>query len=266
MRRSIRISLPLPLSGSANENKMEKIETIPVSWPAPKRIHALTTTRVGGVSAGPYENFNLGDHVGDEPSSVKLNRTLLRQALKLPAEPLWLKQVHGVDVVDAATATTGVIADGAYTNKSGVVLAIMTADCLPIFLCDREGTEIGLVHAGWRGLAAGVMEAGLRAMGAPRHHLLAHLGPAIGPQSYEVGDGVRQEFVRHDPGAIRAFSATSEGKWLVDMYELARMRLHAHGVTQVTGGEHCTFRERDKFFSFRRDGVCGRMVSLIWID
>lgn len=244
---------------------MEKIKTLSALWPAPNNVHALTTTRVGGMSAAPYDTFNLGDHVGDESECVRRNRALLRDELKLPVEPLWLKQVHGVDVVDGAVTKAGAIADGAYTDKPGAVLAIMTADCMPIFLCDRDGTEVGLVHAGWRGLAAGVVEAGLRAMGAPRQHLLAHLGPGIGAQSYEVGDIVRDEFVRHDPEAARAFAAVGDGKWLADMYELARMRLRAFGVMQVSGGEHCTLRERERFFSYRRDGVTGRMVSLIWL-
>jgi hypothetical protein len=246
--------------------KMEKIKTIPANWPAPAHVHALTTTRMGGVSAAPYDTFNLGDHVGDDPNAVKMNRTLLRQALKLPGEPLWLRQVHGIEVVDATSAAAGVTADGAYTNQAGVVLAVLTADCLPIFLCDRDGTEIGIVHAGWRGLVGGVIEAGLRALGAPRHHLLAHLGPAIGPQSYEVGDEVRQEFVRQDAQASRAFAAVEEGKWLADLYELARMRLHAYGVTHISGGEHCTWREREALYSYRRDAVTGRLASLIWLD
>lgn len=248
-----------------DQSQVEKIKIISAQWNAPKHVRALTTTRLGGVSAPPYENFNMGDHVGDDPMSVRMNRTIMRQALKLPGEPLWLKQVHGVNVVDAAAATAGVTADGAYTNKRGIVLAVLTADCLPVFLCDRDGAEIGIVHAGWRGLVAGVVEAGLRAMGAPRHHLLAHLGPGIGGQSYEIGDDVRNEFVRHDPEAARAFLAVAEGKWLADMYELARMRLRSYGVTEITGGEYCTYRDRDKFFSYRRDGVTGRMVSAIWL-
>ncbi len=245
---------------------MENIKPISATWPAPKHVRALTTTRTGGLSSGAYQSFNLGDHVGDDPHAVKMNRALLRQTFKLPAEPVWLKQVHGVDVVNAEKVEAGTIADGAYTDKRNVVLAVLTADCLPVFLCDRDGTEIGIVHAGWRGLASGVVEAGLRAMGAPRHHLLAHLGPAIGAQAYEVGDDVRQEFVRHEAEASRAFSATGEGKWLVNMVELTRMRLHAFGITQVTGGEHCTYREPERFFSYRRDGACGRMASLIWIE
>ena len=246
---------------------MEKIKIISAQWSAPKHVRALTTTRMGGVSPAPYENFNLGDHVGDDAHAVHMNRAVFRQAMRLPSNPVWLKQVHGTNIVNAAAiaADADITADGAYTDKPGVVLAVLTADCLPIFLCDRNGTEVAIVHAGWRGLAAGVIEAGIRATGAPCAHLLAHLGPGIGPQSYEVGDEVRQEFVRHDSEAARAFAAVAEGKWLADMYELARMRLHSFGVTEITGGQYCTYRDKDKFFSYRRDGVTGRMVSAIWI-
>jgi YfiH family protein len=171
-----------------------------------------------------------------------------------------------VNVVDAATARPGVTADGAYTDQAGVVLAVLTADCLPIFLCDREGTRIALLHAGWRGLAAGVIEAGVERLQTPGAELLAWLGPGIGAEAYEVGDEVRNAFTAHDPGADAAFRAHGSGKWLADMYALARRRLAALGVTAVSGGSHCTFRERDKFFSYRRDGACGRMAALAWLN
>lgn len=241
------------------------LDVIAATWPAPPNVRALTTTRSGGASRGRYESLNLGDHVGDDPDAVQRNRALLRAALNLPAEPLWLKQVHGTNVVDAASAEPGVAADGAGTDKPGVVLAVLTADCLPVFLCDRAGTRIALLHAGWRGLAAGVIEAGVRRLGVRGTEVLAWLGPAIGPQSYEVGEEVRAAFIGRDAAAGRAFRANGPGRWWADIYELARQRLHALGVGAISGGEHCTLREQDRFFSFRRDGQCGRMASLLWL-
>jgi YfiH family protein len=234
-------------------------------WSELTHIRALTTIRSGGVSIGAYESLNLGDHVGDDPEAVARNRKLLRESLRLPAEPLWLKQVHGTTVVNAAEAHPGVTADGAWTDKREVVLAVLTADCLPVFLCDKAGTRIALLHAGWRGLAAGIVEDGVRALNVRGAELVAWLGPAIGPEAYEVGDDVRSAFVAHDPGATSAFRQNGSGRWLADMYGLARRRLVALGVTDISGGDHCTFRERDKFFSYRRDGATGRMASLLWL-
>lgn len=245
---------------------MENIKTIPALWSAPNGVHALTTTRVGGVSASPYNTFNLGDHVGDDASAVAANRALLRKELKLPSEPIWLKQVHGVNVVDAATAASGVTADGAWTDRRGVVLAILTADCLPVFLCDRAGMKVALLHAGWRGLAAGVIEAGVRALGVPGEELLAFLGPAIGPAGYEVGNEVRAAFTSEDPRAGTAFLPRGDGRWAADLYGLAQMRLHALGVADVQYEDRCTCGEPEVFFSYRRDGATGRMASLIWIE
>jgi YfiH family protein len=225
----------------------------------------LTTVRAGGYSTGVYESFNLGDHVGDDPEAVQRNRARLRESLKIP-EPSWLKQVHGIDVVEAEFGVAGAVADGSYTEMVGTVCAVLTADCLPVFLCDRQGTKVALVHAGWRGLANGVIEAGVLALRLPADELLAWLGPGIGPEAYEVGDDVRHAFVEHDPDAATAFQAREHGKWLADMYALARQRLQGMGVGAVYGGDHCTFRERDRFFSYRRDGVTGRMASLIWLE
>ncbi len=244
---------------------MPKLQLITAEWSAPPNVRALTTTRSGGASRGPYESFNLGDHVGDEPAAVQRNRALLREALHLPAEPLWLTQVHGTNVVEAATAPSGVTADGAWTDRPGVVLAVLTADCLPVFLCDRAGTKIALLHAGWRGLAAGVIEAGVVRLGVPGAELFAWLGPAIGPDSYEVGEEVRAAFVAHDAAAAQAFRANGPGRWRADLYALARQRLRALGVPAVHGGGHCTRREAGRFYSYRRDGQCGRMASLLWL-
>lgn len=243
----------------------DKLEFVYPDWPAPKNVRAVTTTRAGGVSRGPYESLNLGDHVGDGPEAVRRNRALLRAALKLPSEPLWLRQVHGTNVV-AATAQAGVTADGAWTERRDVVCAVLTADCLPVFLCDRHGTKVALLHAGWRGLAAGVIEAGVRALGIPGENLLAWLGPAIGPQSYEVGDDVRNAFLGADPQAAQAFAPGAAGRWRADMHALARQRLGALGVREIHGGGRCTLREAGRFFSHRRDGTCGRMASLIWLE
>lgn len=235
-------------------------------WPAPANVKALTTIRVGGLSRGPYASFNLGDHVGDDPEAVRRNRARLRETLTLSAEPVWLRQVHGVNVIDAASVNAGATADGAWTDRPDVVCAVLTADCLPVFLCNRQGTKVALLHAGWRGLMAGVIEAGLQALAAPGAELLAWLGPAIGPDSYEVGDAVRDAFIAQDAGAVVCFRAQGTGQWHADLYALARRRLQARGVNAIGGGHFCTLREPERFYSYRRDGVTGRMASLIWLD
>ena len=239
---------------------------IAAPWPAVARVRAVTTVRSGGVSAAPFDTFNLGDHVGDDPAAVRANRARLRTGLALPAEPLWLTQVHGTRVVAAAETQPGTEADGSFTDHAGVVCAVLTADCLPVFLCDRAATRVAVVHAGWRGLAAGVVEQGLAAMGVAGNQMLAWLGPAIGPQVFEVGDEVRQTFVSHQPEAVLAFQKNTRGRYYADIYALARLRLAAAGVTQVYGGEYCTYTESQRFFSYRRDGQTGRMAALIWLD
>ncbi len=233
-------------------------------WPTPARVRALSTTRAGGVSAAPYASLNLGTHVGDDPACVAANRARVRSLL--PAEPCWLNQVHGTAVVDAATAAGVPAADAAVSRTPGAVCVVMTADCLPVLLCDRAGTVVGAAHAGWRGLHGGVIEACVAAMRVAPSEIMAWLGPAIGPQAFEVGDEVRAAFVAADPGADAAFRpAGVPGKWLADIYLLARRRLAALGVTAIHGGEGCTVAEPARFFSFRRDGATGRMASLIWL-
>lgn len=232
-------------------------------WPAPANVHALQTTRLGGVSSGPWASLNLGDHVGDDPAAVATNRA--RIAAGLPAEPLWMKQVHGVVVADADRAEVAPEADAAVARAEGRVCAVMTADCLPILLCDRDGTVVGAAHAGWRGLCGGVIEATVAAMAVAPGRLMAWLGPAIGPSAFEVGDEVRTAFVAADASAGAAFSPGRDGKWLADIYELARQRLATLGVSDVHGGNHCTVGESETFFSYRRDGVTGRMATLIWL-
>ncbi|MEZ5614296.1 MAG: peptidoglycan editing factor PgeF [Rhodocyclaceae bacterium] len=233
-------------------------------WPAPAGVRALVTTRSGGVSTGPYASMNLAEHVGDDPGFVAENRCRLRT--HLPAEPLWLSQVHGHAVVCAEDAVEGVAADAAFTRRAGRVCAVLTADCLPVLLCNDAGTVVAAAHAGWRGLAGGVIEATLRAMNEPPAHLLAWLGPAIGPQAFEVGAEVRAAFLAHSPDAAAAFAAQENGKWLADLYRLAGLRLHGLGVERVFGGGFCTCRDPQRFYSFRREKTTGRMATLIWME
>jgi YfiH family protein len=235
-------------------------------WPAPSAVHAAVTTRIGGVSLEPYATFNLAAHVGDHPSSVSANRARLRDNLQLPSEPVWLRQVHGVKVIDASQAGVDPEADGAYTMRSGNVCAVLTADCLPVLLCDRSGTRVAALHAGWRGLVNGVIEAGVKALGLDGHELMAWLGPAIGPTAFEVGAEVCQAFASQDPQAETAFQPLTGGKYLANIYQLARQRLTAMGIHQIFGGEFCTVRDKGRFYSYRRDGVTGRMASLIWLS
>ena len=229
-------------------------------------MKSVITTRHGGVSHEGYASFNLADHVGDDPEAVKYNRKQLRVDLELPTEPCWLQQVHGTRVINAGSPVEGLEADGSFALQPGVVCAVMTADCLPVLLSDREGTRVAALHAGWRGLAAGILEQGVEVLGVSPEQLLAYLGPAIGPQAFEVGDEVRQDFFDHDPKAAEAFKPAGSGKWMADIYLLARQRLNARGLENIHGGQRCTFLEEADFFSYRRDRTCGRMASLIWID
>ena len=259
---------------------------LPADWPAPGNIRAFTTLRTDpGVSLPPFDRCNLGLRCGDEPAHALENRQRLHSAFQLPGEPRWLQQVHGTAVVrfeDAAAAdgdargaepvadaaaTSGEnepVADAAVTEVAGTVLAILTADCLPVLFCNEDGTEIAAAHAGWRSLADGILEATVRAMRSPPDRLLAWLGPAAGPCEYEIGAEVRDHFLSHDAGAQSAFTATREGHWRVDLYALARQRLADVGVHAVHGGGLCTISDRQRFYSHRRDQRTGRMASLIW--
>jgi polyphenol oxidase len=241
---------------------------IAADWPAPPGVRALTTTRLGpGHSAGAFARFNLGDACGDDPQVVAGNRTHLVEHLGLPSAPRWLRQVHGCGLVRMPDTLSPEPpeADAAITSVSGTVLAVLSADCLPVLLCAEDGSEVAAAHAGWRGLAAGVLEATVDAMRAPSDRLLAWLGPAIGPERYEVGAEVRDAFLAHDPEACAAFSATRPGHWHCDLYALARQRLAAIGVSRIHGGGLCTHSDAARFYSFRRDGRCGRMASLVWM-
>lgn len=236
-------------------------------WPAPAAVNAAVTTRLGGVSLGPYRSLNLGSHVGDAPANVAENRLRLRTVLQLPAEPRWLTQVHGTAVLEAGEAKPGATADASWTDRPGVVCAVLTADCLPVLFCDDGGQVVAAAHAGWRGLVGGVLEATVAALPVAPGCLLAWLGPAIGPGAFEVGDEVRAAFMQAAPSDQIFFRPSAEpGKWLADLYGLARRRLRDAGVARCHGGEHCTVGEPETFFSFRRDGVCGRMAALIWLS
>lgn len=244
--------------------EVDGVRWIDPGWSAPVNIYAATTLRDGGVSAEPFTSFNLGDHVGDEAAAVVANRARLQAVLALPSAPVWLSQVHGIDCVDAAQTVPGYEADACFTRHSGVVCAVLTADCLPLLLCATDGAVVAAIHAGWRGLAAGVIESTLAAM-AHDGELLAWLGPAIGPQRFEVGEEVREVFVARDPAAGMAFAPAEGGRWLADLYALARQDLEKHGVKTIFGGQWCTVGEPESFYSYRRDGVTGRMATLIWI-
>ncbi len=235
-------------------------------WPAPPGVRALATGRVGGVSIGRYASLNLAAHVGDAPAAVSENRARLRTAAALPAEPCWLEQVHGTRVLDldAWSAQGAGPADAAITRQEGHVCAILSADCLPVLLAARSGSAVGAAHAGWRGLAAGVIEATVRALAVPPASLIAWLGPAIGPEHFEVGPEVRAAFLAVDPGAATAFVENARGRYQADLYRLARLRLERAGVGAVFGVQACTFAEANRYFSHRREGPTGRQATLIW--
>lgn len=243
----------------------KQIDIIRPDWRAPENIVAFTTTRRGGFSRGNWAELNLAGHVGDDPSHVEQNRDLLEDSLQLPSSPVWLEQVHGCDVVIADEEGAGMSCDASTTRQPGVVCAVLTADCLPLLICKQDGSQVAAVHAGWRGLAAGIIEQTISQMGIAGGQLLAWLGPAIGPQAFEVGPEVRDIFLAHSHKAEEAFTHQDNGKWLCDLYLLARQRLIDLGVNHISGGDLCTYTGAEQFYSYRRDGVTGRMASLIWI-
>lgn len=238
-------------------------------WPAAPHVRAVSTTR-GGVGAGAYASLNLSDYVGDAPETVAHNRAQLMQAARMPSPPHWLRQVHGTRVLhlDASSRNEpSQEADASVTQARGTVCAVQTADCLPVLLCDRAGTTVAAVHAGWRGLAAGVIDAALANLRRPPAQIMAWLGPAIGPDAFEVGDDVRDVFLATDDRTGAAFRQRAVGKWRADLYQLARLRLQRLGVENVYGGGYCTVTEHARFFSYRRDGAkTGRMATLIWMS
>ncbi|MBL1260900.1 MAG: peptidoglycan editing factor PgeF [Thiotrichaceae bacterium] len=245
-------------------DSVERLRWIVPDWPAPAHVRAASSLRCGGSSVGEYAGLNLGDHVADDLVAVAANRTRLQQALALPASPTWLTQIHGVDCVDAANSPIGIEADASFTSQTGIVSTVLSADCLPVLLCDQRGTSVAALHAGWRGLADGVIESTIAALGEPRT-LMAWLGPAIGPQQFEVGAEVHAAFVARDAAAADAFVPVRDGHWHADLYQLARLILRKQGVSAIYGGQWCTVSSPEYFYSYRRDGVTGRMATLIWM-
>jgi YfiH family protein len=234
-------------------------------WPKLSGVRALSTERLGGVSAEPYQSLNLGTHVGDKPQAVQSNRDRLIADALLPASPIWLDQVHGTKVLRLPCTTNGYTADASYTRSRQQLCAVLTADCLPILLRSKLGDEVAAAHAGWRGLAAGVVEATVAEFDCASDQIQAWLGPAIGPAAFEVGREVVEAFVTQDNDASKAF-VTFGKKYLADMYHLARLKLSRLGVTAVFGGHFCTVNQSERFFSYRRERVTGRQASLIWLE
>lgn len=242
-------------------------------WGAPSQVHALVTTRVGGVSEAGWSCLNLARHVGDDPDHVTENRARLLQAMRRLApcgEPQWLNQVHGIRVVDAlqdefSRAVTAPDADAVYTDQPGIPCVVMTADCLPVFFSSRLGDEVAVAHAGWRGLVGGILQVTARRFRSPSSDIVAWLGPAIGPAAFEVGAEVRDEFLQRLPGSAACFvSSANAGRYMADLYALARLALAEAGIMQVAGGGLCTYSDFDRFYSYRRESSTGRMASVIW--
>jgi YfiH family protein len=249
------------------EANISPLPLIYPDWPAASQVRAVSTTRLGGVSQGFFSSLNLGDHVGDNPAHVYLNRQRLQRWLGLSHEVFWLRQVHGTQAVCAEKTQAPVEADAVYTFKPGYVCAVQTADCLPILFCDRGGSWVAAVHAGWRGLLEGVVTATLTAVDQAPSQVLAWLGPAIGPHRFEVGEEVRSAFIGRNRSTVNCFRPSPTGRWWADIYALARCQLHACGVNAIYGGTLCTYTNQERFFSYRRDGSrTGRMATLIWLE
>ena len=248
---------------------LQSTDLIIPDWPAPPRVQSFFTTRAGGVSTGAYRSLNLGAHVGDEPANVAENRSRLQTLL--PAQPLWLNQVHGSNVIHVDGASLSLdrpaAADASVTAQPNVPCAVLVADCLPVLFCADDGSRVGVAHAGWRGLAGGVLERTVDAIGKNPARIIAWLGPAIGPNAFEVGQEVFDTFALAASDDASAFHpiAARPGKYLADIYALARIRLRRMGVTAIFGGNHCTVNEPERFFSYRRDGKTGRMAGVIWL-
>lgn len=240
------------------------LEIIPANWQAPRNVVAFCTTRGGGVSQGGFASLNLASHVQDDAQRVSANRQRLLRQQALPAEPQWLNQTHSIRVIDL-DHDQGREGDASVTRSPGQVAVVLTADCLPVLFCNKDGTEVAAAHAGWRGLVEGVLEQTVAAMTAKPGEILAWLGPAIGPQQFEVGPEVRQAFLSHSLEAQSAFRQNRPGHFLADLYQLARLRLNQAGVELIWGGEYCTYTQSDLFFSYRREKQCGRQASLIYI-
>ena len=244
--------------------EVSEIEMIQPDWPAPPNVRAFTTIRNGGFSQGPWSSLNLGINCGDDPQHVENNRRSLLRLL--PSEPRWLNQVHGTNVVGWEKAKgAGIEADAIVSSEAGQVCAVLTADCLPLVFCNQAGTRIAATHAGWRGLAAGVLESTILAMDCKPSDLMAWLGPAIGPRAFEVGRDVFDAFVDSNIENAIAFKPHRD-RWLADLYQLARLALARAGITQIYGGVHCTYEEEDRFYSYRREGETGRLATVAWLE
>lgn len=235
-------------------------------WPAPSQVKALSTTRLGGISHAPYDSLNLGLHVNDDENAVLANREKLAQQAKLPSAPLWLQQVHGTRVIEANDWLAGVEADASYSKQPEQVCTVLTADCLPVLFSNADGSQVAAAHAGWRGLLNGVLENTVSQFSCRKDAIMAWLGPAIGPQQFEVGVEVYDAFVSRSAEAEKAFHPHGTDHFFADIYLLTRQRLNQLGIESVFGGQHCTVSEANRFFSYRRDGDTGRMASLIWIE
>jgi YfiH family protein len=241
-----------------------KMDLIIPNWPAAKNIKAISSTRNGGLSIGKYSSLNLGIHVGDDESNVKMNRAKLVNYAKMPSQPVWLNQTHSTYVTEVKQSTSAILeGDGLFTKQQGVVCSVMTADCLPVLLANAKGTQVSAVHAGWRGLSAGIIENAVKKFDG---EVIAWVGPSIGATSFEVGKDVFDAFVRGDSAAVHAFVKINHNKWLADMNILVTQKLNFSGVTNISYSGCCTFSEPQRFFSYRRDGVTGRLATFIWIE
>lgn len=256
------------LKNQDSDNRLSPEWYLPASWTEkPENVYAVTTLRPGGVSTGDYSEYNLAMHVGDEQQAVRKNRVKLIEDLQLPSEPHWLDQVHSNKVIRVEEQMAGELpaqADASVSSVKGMVCAVLTADCLPVFFCNQAGTEVAVAHAGWRGLHAGIISHTVKAMRSPVSDILVSLGPAIGPQSFEVGEEVLHAFVEKNASNKKAFVATTKDHYLCDIYALARLELQSIGIDSVAGGDFCTYREDYRFYSYRRQQNTGRMASLIW--
>jgi YfiH family protein len=247
------------------ERSNDNIRWIEPEWPAPSNVRAAATLRVGGASRAPFDSLNLGAHVDDDPRAVAENRRRLCAALAIPSEPVWLQQVHGTHVVDAHAHASPPVADASIARVAGQVCVVLTADCLPVLFCDQQGKNVGAAHAGWRGLAGGVLAATVRALDVDPAKLLAWLGPAIEQDAFEVGDEVREQFIALSADHAHAFTRNPRGRWQADLDALARHELRRLGVTAVFGGGLRCYADQERFFSYRRDRQTGRMATLIWL-
>ncbi|HEY4367215.1 MAG TPA: peptidoglycan editing factor PgeF [Steroidobacteraceae bacterium] len=247
---------------------MTEPQWITPDWPAPPNVRAAASLRTGGISTGPFASLNLAAHVGDDSEAVRENRRRLRAALNLPSEPTWLNQVHGSEVVEAVLqpASEPLTADAAYATTPGAVCAVMTADCLPVLFCNREGTRVAAAHAGWRGLAGGVLTATVVALDVPADRLIAWLGPAIEQDAFEVGSEVREQFLARDTEHMRSFAINAAGRWQADLYALARRELANLGIRDIYGGGYRCYADASRFFSYRRDQRTGRMATMVWLQ